>query len=201
METILPTSLWKLWSDESCIKAKTMPAVGLKRFTAITAIACIKALEALLAYCHGLWIEIEANHDKIHLFPFPARFVITLPNIAWRSIKHNIDKTRWHDDVIKWKHFPRYCPFARGNHRSSVNSPHKSQWRGALMCSLISAWTNSRANNGDAGDLRRNHAHYDVTVIVVFDQAKAHITTPSPAHYTASANWSKQNLACHSRTL
>ena len=24
----------------------------------------------------------------------------------------------WHDDVIKWKHFPRYWPFVRGIHRS-----------------------------------------------------------------------------------
>ena len=44
-----------------------------------------------------------------------------------------------HDDVIKWKHFPRYWPFVRGIHRSSVNSPHKGQWRGALMFSLICA--------------------------------------------------------------
>ena len=29
-----------------------------------------------------------------------------------------------HDDVIKWKHFPRYLPFVRGIHRSPVNSPH-----------------------------------------------------------------------------
>ena len=29
------------------------------------------------------------------------------------------------DDVIKWKHFPRYWPFVRGIHRSPVNSPHK----------------------------------------------------------------------------
>ena len=39
----------------------------------------------------------------------------------------------YHDDVIKWKHFPRYWPFVRGIHRSPVNSPHKGQWRGALM--------------------------------------------------------------------
>ena len=32
-----------------------------------------------------------------------------------------------HDDVIKWKHFPRYWPFVRRIHRSSVNSPHKGQ--------------------------------------------------------------------------
>ena len=42
-----------------------------------------------------------------------------------------------HDDVIKWKHFPRYWPFVRGIHRSPVNSSHKGQWCGALMFSLI----------------------------------------------------------------
>ena len=47
-----------------------------------------------------------------------------------------------HDDVIKWKHFPRYWPFVRGIHRSPVNSPHKGQWRGALMFSLICARIN-----------------------------------------------------------
>ena len=29
-----------------------------------------------------------------------------------------------HDDVIKWKHFPRYWPFVRGIHRSPVDSKH-----------------------------------------------------------------------------
>ena len=70
-----------------------------------------------------------------------------------------------HDDVIKWKHFPRYWPIVRGNLRSPVNSPHKGQWRGAFMFSLICA--NSWANNRDAGDLRRHHAHYDVVVITI----------------------------------
>ena len=37
---------------------------------------------------------------------------------------------RWHDDVIKRKHFPRYRAFV-------VKSPHRGQWRGALMFSLI----------------------------------------------------------------
>ena len=35
------------------------------------------------------------------------------------------------------KHFPRNWPFVRGIHRSPVNSPHKGQWRGALMFTLI----------------------------------------------------------------
>ena len=71
----------------------------------------------------------------------------------------------FHDDVIKWKYFPRYGPFGRGIPRSPANSPHKCQWRGALMFSLISAWINSWVNNREAGDLRRNRAHYDVTVM------------------------------------
>ena len=70
-----------------------------------------------------------------------------------------------HDDVIKWKHFPRYWPFVRGIHRSTVNSPHKGQRRGALMFSLICVWINSWVNNRGAGDLRRYLAHYDVTVM------------------------------------
>ena len=69
-----------------------------------------------------------------------------------------------HDDVIKWKHFPCYWPFVWGIHRSPVNSPHKGQWRGALMFSLICVWINGWANTREAGDLRRYRAHYDVTV-------------------------------------
>ena len=44
------------------------------------------------------------------------------------------------------------------------HSPHKSQWRGALMFSSICAWTSGWANNQGAGDLRCHHPHYDVTV-------------------------------------
>ena len=70
-----------------------------------------------------------------------------------------------HDDVIKWKHFPRYWPFVRGIHRPPVNSPHKGQWRGALMFTLICVWINGCVNNREAGDLRRYCAHYGVKVM------------------------------------
>ena len=69
-----------------------------------------------------------------------------------------------------WRHqmetFLRYWPFVRGNHRSPVNSPHKGQWRGALIFSLICVWINGWVNNREAGDLRRYRAHYDVSVMV-----------------------------------
>ena len=51
----------------------------------------------------------------------------------------------WHDDVIKWRHIPRCWPFTRGIHRSPVNSPHRGQWRGILMFSLISTRVNGWA--------------------------------------------------------
>ena len=61
------------------------------------------------------------------------------------------DTSICHYDVIKRKHFPRYWPFARGIHRSPVNSPHKGQWRWALMFSSICARINGWVNNHEAG--------------------------------------------------
>ena len=63
------------------------------------------------------------------------------------------------------RYFPRYWPFVRGIHRSPVNSPHKGQWRGALMFSFFCAWINGWVNNRGAGNLRRNRFHYDVIVM------------------------------------
>ena len=70
-----------------------------------------------------------------------------------------------HDDVIRWKHFPRYWPFVWGIHWSPVNSPHKGQWRGALVFSLVCAWINSGVNNRADGDVGCHRTHYDVTVL------------------------------------
>ena len=81
--------------------------------------------------------------------------------ISWAQTQWNI-----HDDiVVKWKHIPFYWPFVREIHRSPVNSLHKGQWRGTLMFSLICVWINRWVNNGEAGDLRCHHAHYDITVM------------------------------------
>ena len=55
----------------------------------------------------------------------------TLKQSLHRLVKEPV--TRKHDDVIKWKHFPRHWPFVRGIHRSPVNSPPKGQWRGVFL--------------------------------------------------------------------
>ena len=105
--------------------------------------------------------------------PFETQFA----NFAYRSFHDNhylltnayVTHTSFaqlilHDDAIKWKHFPRYWSFVRGIHRWPVDSPHKGQWRAAML-SLICAWTNGWATNQNACELRRHRAHYYVTVM------------------------------------
>ena len=70
-----------------------------------------------------------------------------------------------HDDVIKWKIFRVTGPLCWEFHRSAVNSPHKGQWRGALMFSLTYTWINGWVYNREARGLRRHCAHYDVTLM------------------------------------
>ena len=68
-----------------------------------------------------------------------------------------------------WRHqmetFSALLAFCAGNSPVPVNSPHKGQWRGALMFSLIYARINDWVNNRKAGDLRRQRGHYDVIVM------------------------------------
>ena len=99
------------------------------------------------------------------------------------------------DDVIKWKHFPRYWPFVRGIHRSPVNSLHKGQWHGALMYSLVCTWINGWVNNGKAGDLRRYRIHYGIIVMrdctnTFFADAR----TIANGYPSGAILWQHQNL-------
>ena len=121
-------------------------------------------------------------HSFVELF-----YVIVLlwvSNEFMLSIYQCFGLLHWHSgnvcftmswDVIKWKHFPRYWPFVRGIHRSPVKSPHKGQWRGALIFSLICAWIHGWVNNGEAGDLRRHQTQYDVIVMY-------HWSNPTATH-------------------
>ena len=54
-------------------------------------------------------------------YPNKGRFIIGLLVIFlwWKFHKYG--------DGIKWKHFPRYWPFVRGIHMTSLNSPYNSQ--------------------------------------------------------------------------
>ena len=87
-----------------------------------------------------LWLQYRMDYILQHTYRFTAIKQTRFDRI--QEVGAPI-----HDDVIKWKHFPRYWPFVRGIHRSPVNSPHKVQWRGALRFSLICAWINAWVNS------------------------------------------------------
>ena len=114
---------------------------------------CWQFLQCLHKNIFSYWIYLKLLCGPKHN-PYP--------NSSGNIKTKQRQKYRTHDDVIKWTHFPRYWPFC---HRSPMNSPHKGQWRGALMFPLICTWINGWVNNREAGDLRRNHVHYDVTVM------------------------------------
>ena len=103
-----------------------------------------------------------------------------------------------HDDVTKWKYFPRCWPFMRGIQRSPMDSP-QSQWRGALMFSLIYAWTNGWGNNRDASDWRRHRAHYAVTVM----RSKKSLPIPPSIGYSlrGSHEYSSAGSKSNSKTF
>ena len=89
-------------------------------------------------------VEIARNLVAIRMFKsFPSCCVTKdegQPLKIWPEISN-------HDDVVKWKHFPRYWPLVRGIHRWPVNSPQ-------------------RVNNREAGDLTCDCAHYVAPLMV-----------------------------------
>ena len=71
-----------------------------------------------------------------------------------------------HDDVIKWKHFPRYWPFYVGN--SPVTGKFPSQRPVTRSFDVFSyLHLNKRwVNNCGAADLKSHRTHYDVIVML-----------------------------------
>ena len=94
--------------------------------------------------------------------PLVNVFLCTMEIKATKHIWFTIYRKQSHDDVIKWKHFPIAGPLCG---ELTGKFPHKGQWGGALMLSLICAWTKCWVNNPNPDDLRRHRAHYDVTVM------------------------------------
>ena len=125
------------------------------------------------------WIETMMVQCTCFIYPYvyhkPCGFISRdlvsfSPDLWYHSlhiwpIYHFCSIPYCHEDVMKWKHFPRYWPYVKGIQQWPMNSPHRGQWRGALMFSLICHWTNDWTSHRDAGDLRHHPAHYDVIVI------------------------------------
>ena len=89
-----------------------------------------------------------------HLGPTGPRWARCWPHEIWNTAKLSVI---WDAKMIMpwWRHqmetFSAYLAFCAGNSPVPVNSPHKGQWRGNLMFSLICVWINGWVNNREAG--------------------------------------------------
>ena len=110
----------------------------------------------MLTSCHGI-----SNIIKIGALHFLWSSVTICLYILVAKFRH-IDLPWWRHQM---KTFSALLAICAGNSPVPVNSPHKGQWRGALMFSLNCTWINGWVNNRESGDLRRHSAHYDVIVM------------------------------------
>ena len=88
-----------------------------------------------------------------------SRFIVNVGGLAWDK-NSLVVSPRWRHQM---ETFSALLALRAGNSPVPVNSPHKGQWRGALMFSLICARMSDWVNNREAGDLRRHRGHYDVS--------------------------------------
>ena len=161
MPSVFPENLSKIYGNamakgEQLAQLKIAQVIALYKkgdkynpgnYRPISSLLCLNKLFGK-TLCKRLVRFLEMNHI---LFDYPFGF----------------RKLHW------WRHqmetFSASLALCTGNSPVPVNCPHKGQWRGALMFSLIWVWINVWVNNREAGDLRRYRAHYDVTAMLSTD--------------------------------
>ena len=109
-------------------------------------------------YHHCSWYEEKSWYQQ------PWYWLLSPECAAQKQLKSRSLHRLGHQ-LVWWRHqletFSALLALCARIHRWLP--PHKGQWRGALMFSLI--WTNGWVNNREAGDLRRHRTHYDVIVM------------------------------------
>ena len=120
-------------------------------------------LEFILSYCVTIVPKWPIN-DKPANGKISSMLVFIWRQMVW---SHHICTVAVNDASFKinkkvpwWRHqmetFSALLALCAGNSSSPVNSPHKGQWRRALMFSLICTWINHWVNTREAGGLRRH---------------------------------------------
>ena len=118
-------------------------------------------------------------------------------SISWRVQISRTGGCAWW--CHKMETFFALLVFCAGNSSVPVKSPHKGQWRGDLMFSLICALINGWVNNGEAGDLRRHRTHYDV-IVMGTSNLKGALTKEAVetkawiCHYISLLHWRHMNV-------
>ena len=152
--------IWRHWTYKVPVRYILSSVwVRLRIFSQLSIIQCMGLCVFSLPISP---VMIESIHILRHITIIKWE-VWTITHWLWLGLETMVCGAWW---CHQMEHFLCYWPFLQGIHRSPVNSPHKGQWRGALMFSLICVWINCWVNNREAGDLRRYCAHYDVSVMV-----------------------------------
>ena len=136
------------------------------------------AMEFVAGYIRGDMRYLPQNiHIRMHKFQMKKMYV------EWLDPELRTQFKLLHDDVIKWKH---------------LNSPHKGQWPGALIFSLICARINGWVNNRKAGDLRRYRDDYDAIVInTLWPKPNDHYFSDAIFKYISWIQIHEFPLRCH----
>ena len=137
------------------------------------------------SYIHSLYSGATYFYVNIisYLIPWEEYHIMSLKNIQREFIIYMVRQyshfIQTKSDTFNWLVFFSYSAWWRHQVETfsallaicAVNSPvtgefpHKNQWRGAVMFSLICASIKGWINNVEAGDLRRRRALYDVSVM------------------------------------
>ena len=125
-------------------------------------------IESALYFAH--YVSMATDRGNNLSFGFVMRSshpIASLAFLTWKSrgglMSYRLNFTwkdyGWHYDVIKRNHFPLYCPFVRGVHRSRVESPHKGPITRTFDVPLLLVSTNGLTNTQIAGNSRRHYGH------------------------------------------
>ena len=119
---------------------------------------------AVILFIRTLGTNLREIWSETQTFSFKI-MNLKMPSSKWQKICLGLNLLL--HTISWWRHQMETCSallaLCVGNSPIIGEFPSQSQWRGALMFSLICAWINGWVNNRKAGDLRR--AHYDVTVM------------------------------------
>ena len=97
-----------------------------------------------------------------------GHFLVVYTICSWdqwqfKALLNHVNSTWW---CHQMETFSALLAICAGNSPVPVNSPHKGQWRGALMFPLICARINDWVYNREAGDLRHHRGHYGISVMI-----------------------------------
>ena len=175
---------WPHWNHDNVllqVVCLTVPVWATDTIIPAKAVGCTPAVQRAFSMTTGPALQTWSGMTKTNSVgtrPQPAQnhnqWNKYFNTKAMAHHKLSVGIAGWYGIVRTstwWRHqmktFSALLTLCVGIQRLPVISPHKDQWGGALIFSLICVWTKGWEQNRDNGDLKRHRAHYDVTVMII----------------------------------